>query len=345
MSSRANRPVFLCLAAAALFGASTPLSKILLRYVGSFSLAGLLYLGAAIAVGPLALRSRWPRGKLRSRNLMRLGGVVLFGGLLGPALLLLGLSRASAGSVALWLNLEVAATALLAWAFFRENLSGRSWLALTLVGAASVVLAAPAGFEAGAGAIFVGLASVCWGIDNNLTALIDGLTPAQTTMIKGLVAGSVNVAFGLWLDRRIPPAGVVAPALLVGAIGYGLSLILHIGGTQQLGAARAQAIFATAPFWGVTIAWTLLAEPVQRPQVAAGTAMLAALWLLNSERHEHEHTHDEVEHRHWHRHDDGHHDHPHPGLPTSLGHDHEHSHLPATHTHPHRPDLQHRHGH
>jgi drug/metabolite transporter (DMT)-like permease len=345
MGSRSNRPVFLCFAAAALFGASTPLSKILLRSVGSFSLAGLLYLGAAIAVAPLAIRSGWPGGRLRSRNLMRLAGVVLCGGILGPALLLLGLSRASAGSVALWLNLEVAATALLAWALFRENLSGRSWLALILVGAASIVLAAPAGFEAGAGAALVGLACVCWGLDNNLTALIDGLTPAQTTMIKGLVAGGFNLSLGIWLDRRIPPAGVVAPALLVGAIGYGLSLLLYIGGSQELGAARAQMIFASAPFWGVTIAWTLLGEPILRQQLVAGGLGLAALWLLHAERHEHEHTHDEVEHRHWHRHDDGHHEHAHPGLPKSVGHDHQHTHARAVHTHPHRPDLQHRHGH
>lgn len=345
MSSRTNRPVFLCLAAAAIFGASIPFSKILLRSIGSFSLAGLLYLGAAIAVGPFAIRSGWPGGGLRSRNLVRLAGVVLFGGILGPALLLLGLSRASAGSVALWLNLEVAATTILAWAFFRENLSGRSWLAMILVGGASLLLAAPAGFEAGAGAALVGLACLCWGIDNNLTALIDGLTPAQTTMIKGLVAGSFNLGLGLWLDRRIPAASVLAPALLVGAIGYGLSLILYIGGTQQLGAARAQMIFATAPFWGVTIAWTLLREPIQQLQVVAGAAMLAALWLLHAERHEHAHTHDEVAHRHWHRHDDGHHDHLHPGLPLSVGHDHQHTHARTAHTHPHRPDLQHRHEH
>jgi drug/metabolite transporter (DMT)-like permease len=345
MGSLANRPVFLCLAAAAVFGASTPFSKILLRSIGSFSLAGLLYLGAAIAVAPLAIRSGWPVGKLRSRNLVRLAGVVLFGGILGPALLLVGLSRAPAGSVALWLNLEIAATTLLAWAFFREDLSGRSWLALILVGAASVLLAAPSGFEMGAGAALVGLACLCWGIDNNLTAMIDGLTPAQTTMVKGLVAGGVNLLFGLWLDRRYPPAGVLASALLVGAIGYGLSLILYVAGTQQVGAARAQMIFATAPFWGVTMAWAVLREPIQPGQLAAGSAMLVALWLLHAERHEHEHTHVALEHRHWHRHDDGHHDHPHRGMPSSVGHDHEHTHFPATHTHPHHPDLQHRHGH
>lgn len=345
MAPRTNRPVLSCLAAAAIFGASIPASKVLLGPTGPLSLAGLLYLGAAIAIGPFAIRSGLPGGRLDSRNLGRLAGVVFFGGVLGPVLLLLGLSGASAASVALWLNLETVATGVLAWAFFREHLSGRAWLAMTLVCAASVLIAGPSGFEAGPGAALVALACLCWGLDNNLTALIDGLTPAQTTMVKGLVAGSVNLGLGLWLERGPSSGRVVALALVAGALGYGLSLILYIGGAQQLGAARSQMIFSTAPFWGMSLAWTLLSEPILWPQVVAGAVMLAALWLLHTERHEHDHTHVEVTHGHWHRHDDGHHKHVHPRLPSWIGHGHEHTHGPATHTHPHHPDLQHRHGH
>jgi drug/metabolite transporter (DMT)-like permease len=345
MRSHTSRPAFLCLAAAALFGASLPLSKLLLGSIGSLSLAGLLYLGAAIALAPSAIRSGWPVGAGTSKSRLRLAGVVFFGGVLGPVLLLLGLSRVSAASAALWLNLELVATGLLAWAFFRENLSARSWLAVCLAAGASVLIASPGGFEARLGGALIGLACLCWGLDNNLTALIDGFTPAQTTMVKGLVAGSFNLGVGLWLDRRIPPGTHIGIAMTVGAIGYGLSLLLYVGAAQQLGAARTQTIFATAPFWALGFAWIVLKEPILRLQVFAGIVMLAALWLLLSERHEHEHTHDDVTHRHWHRHDDGHHEHRHPGLPASVGHDHQHAHARTTHTHPHHPDLQHRHGH
>jgi drug/metabolite transporter (DMT)-like permease len=345
MVPRTNRPVLWCLAAAALFGASIPASKVLLGSTDPHSLAGLLYLGAAIAIGPFAIRSGLPGGRFRSRNLGRLAGVVFFGGVLGPVFLLLGLSRASAASVALWLNLETVATGVLAWAFFREHLSGRAWLAMTLVGAASVLIAGPSRLEASSGAALVALACLCWGLDNNLTALIDGLTPAQTTMVKGLVAGGINLGLGLWLGRGLPSGGVVAIALAAGAIGYGLSLILYIGAAQHLGAARSQTIFSTAPFWGLLLAWAFVSEPVLWPQVVAGAVMLAALWLLRTERHEHQHTHLEIAHRHWHRHDDGHHEHVHPRLPAWIGHGHEHTHGPTAHTHPHHPDLQHRHPH
>jgi drug/metabolite transporter (DMT)-like permease len=340
-----DRPVLLCLAAAALFGASTPASKTLLGVADPLSLSGLLYLGAALAVGPFAIRSGLPRGWLASKNLGRLAGVVLFGGVLGPILLLTSLSRAPAASTALWLNLEPVATGILAWAFFREHLPGRAWMAMVLICGGSALLAGPARFEVGPAAGLVALACLCWGIDNNLTALIDGLTPAQTTMVKGLVAGSINLGLGLWLGRGPASWMVIVLALLVGAIGYGLSLVLYIGAAQQLGAARSQMIFSTASFWGVSLAWLLLSEPRLWTQVVAGGVMLAGLWLLHSSHHEHEHRHEAITHRHWHRHDDGHHDHVHPRLPSWIGHGHEHTHPALTHTHPHHPDLQHRHGH
>jgi drug/metabolite transporter (DMT)-like permease len=340
-----DRPVLLCLAAAALFGASTPASKILLADADPLSLSGLLYLGAALAVGPFAFRSGLPHGRLASRNVGRLAGVVLFGGVLGPILLLMSLSRAPAASTALWLNLEPVATGVLAWAFFREHLPGRAWIAMMLICGGGALIAGPSRFEAGPAVVLVALACVCWGIDNNLTALIDGLTPAQTTFVKGLTAGSINLGLGLWLGRGPSSWIVVVSALLVGALGYGLSLVLYIGAAQQLGAARSQMIFSTASFWGVSFAWLLLAEPRLWTQAVAGGVMLAGLWLLHSTHHEHEHRHEAITHRHWHRHDDGHHDHVHPRLPSWIGHGHEHTHPALTHTHPHHPDLQHRHGH
>lgn len=340
-----NWPVIQCLAAAALFGASTPALKVLLGSTDPLALSGLLYLGAAVAVSPFAIHSGLPHGRLRSRSFARLAGVVLFGGVLGPVLLLTGLSRVPAASAALWLNLEPVATGVLAWAFFREHLPGRVWLAMTLVFGASVIVVGPSRFEVGPPALLIALACLCWGIDNNLTALIDGLTPAQTTMAKGLVAGSFNLGLALLLGRGSLSVRVVALALVVGALGYGLSLMFYISGAQQLGAGRSQMIFSTASFWGLLITWTLLSEPMLWTQAVACGVMLVALWLLHTERHEHEHIHEEVTHRHWHVHDDGHHEHVHPRLPSWVGHNHEHTHGPVTHTHPHQPDLQHRHGH
>lgn len=339
-------PVAWCLLAAALFGVSTPASKLLLTgQVGPVTLAGLLYLGAAVATLPFAFKGGSPARRRDATNLRRLTGAVVFGGILGPVALLVGLSLAPAASVSLWLNLETTATALLAWALFREHLDARGWVANGVVVVASVVLAAPAGFSLAPSAMLIVAAAACWGLDNNLTAIIDGYTPAQTTFVKGLVAGAVNLGLGLWWEGVVPGLGTVALALIVGGLAYGASIVLYIRGAQQLGATRSQMLFATAPFLGVLMSWVGLGEPVQALQIAAAVGMVIALGLLFSSRHEHEHAHAAITHTHAHRHDDEHHDHEHDGLPPEVWHTHEHAHGPVVHHHPHVPDLHHRHRH
>ncbi|MCK6507755.1 DMT family transporter [Myxococcota bacterium] len=339
-------PVGWCLLAAALFGGSTPASKLLLDgAVGPLLLAGLLYLGAGLGTLPFA----WSGGSARRRrdpaNLRRLAGAVLFGGVLGPVALLVGLRSAPSASVSLWLNLETTATALLAWAFFREHIGPRAALANAMVLAAGLLLASPGGFSFAPGALLVALACLCWGLDNNLTAVIDGYTPAQTTLAKGLVAGSLNLGLGLWLEGPPASAWTVLAGLLVGALSYGASIVLYIRGAQQLGATRSQMWFATAPLFGVGAAWLFLGEPVLGVQLAAAAVMALALALVLGHRHDHAHVHPAVRHTHAHRHDDDHHDHTHPDLPADAWHTHEHAHEAREHRHPHAPDLHHRHAH
>lgn len=333
------------LAAAALFGASTPLCKPLVAQLGATTLAGLLYLGAAAAVAPAALRAGLAPFARRGVNLARLAGVVVFGGALAPVLLLAALERAPAGSVSLWLNLEVAATALLARAFFHEHLGARGGLATALVCAGSLLLALPAqATRAPVEALALAAAAcLCWALDNNWTSRIDAFTPAQSTFAKGLVAGSVNLALGIAHGGELAPsrAGL---ALAVGAVCYGLSLVLLVGAAQRLGAARSQLAFATASLWGVALAWGLLGEPVQAAQLGAAALMAGGLALLTRETHAHGHRHEPVVHRHWHRHDDGHHAH-HAEAQPPGGHSHEHRHAALAHSHPHVPDLHHRHPH
>lgn len=251
-----------------------------------------------------------------------------------------GLQLAPAGSVALWLNLEAPATAVLGWAFFKEHIGARTWAAAALTWVASVMLAGPSGQAGWLAAALVAAGCFCWGLDNNLTAVIESYTPAQTTFVKGLVAATVNLALGRVLEGTPEGHGVLG-AVAVGTLAYGLSIVLYVAGAQQLGATRAQMIFATAPFWGVALAW--VREPVLLAQIGAGALMAAGLGLVYGERHAHAHTHEAMRHSHWHRHDDGHHDHH--DTPVKGWHAHPHDHAPTTHDHPHVPDLHHRHGH
>jgi len=312
--------------------------------MGPLTLAGLLYLGAALAVLPFSFHGGSRSLAARSKNFSMLAGAVLFGGLLGPVLLLIGLQQAPAASVALWLNLETVATAVLAWAFFREHLDRRTWFAVLLAVVAGVVLASPSGFELAPAAGLVALACLCWGLDNNLTALVDGFTPAQTTLTKGACAGTLNLALAFAFETVDLQWPLVVGALAVGALGYGISIMLYVHGAQHLGATRSQVLFSTAPFIGGLLAWVLLKEPVHSTQLIATAVLIPALWLLLSARHVHEHMHKPLTHTHSHVHDE-HHQHEHTEEDIAHRHTHEHRHEPLAHSHAHVPDLHHRHEH
>jgi drug/metabolite transporter (DMT)-like permease len=340
-----NRPVLSALLAAVLFGAATPASKVLLAGLSPFQLAGLLYLGAAVSAAPAiagAGKWGWPAER---KNQLRLLGAVLFGGTLGPVFLLLGLQLASAASVSLWLNFELVATALLGQLFFHDHLGSRGWLAVLGMVIAGSILTTAEGSAGLSSAALVAAACVCWGLDNHLTALIDGITPSQSTFWKGLIAGTVNLTIGIAAAPFVGSSSVVLVGLLIGALSYGASIALYISAAQGIGATRAQMIFASAPFFGMAIATVVPGESISMIQVLSGVVFAASFFLLFQDRHAHFHVHEAMSHTHAHRHDDGHHTHVHPSVLPSYEHSHWHEHEPLSHAHPHWPDLHHRHVH
>ena len=337
----------MALLAALLFGAATPASKALLQALPTFQLAGLLYLGAALGVIPLIFHERtfsWPWNWDRQTGL-RLIGAISMGGVLGPVFLLFGLRLASSASVSLWLNLELFATVLLGYFFFRDELNLHGWVATVGMLAAATLLSVSEGCAGVQAGLLVALACVCWGLDNHYTALITGITPAQTTFWKGLVAGMVNFSIGINLDAYTATLSLTAVAITVGVFSYGISIVLYITSAQKLGATRSQVIFSSSPFFGVILAATLLGEPISLAQVMATLVIIISLGFLFFEQHSHVHQHEASVHKHWHRHDDGHHDHVHPEMPPGLYHSHLHQHRAITHAHPHWPDPYHRHAH
>jgi len=270
---------------------------------------------------------------------------VVAGGAIGPALLVAGLARTSAASASILLNLELAATVALAATVFREHLGRRVITGALLVTAAGVVLGWQPGAEVNTGALFIAGACVAWGFDNGVTAMIDQLSPEQVVLLKGLVAGSANLALGLAVgaDLGAFEARDVIAALVIGAAGYGASIVLWVKGARDLGAARGQVIFATAPFIGAVLAWVFLGDAVTSVQVVAALLAAGGVAVSLESGHDHEHIHNDVTHEHDHEHGDGHHDHTHDDHDLVGRHTHPHRHRAAVHSHPHVPDLHHRH--
>jgi len=345
-----QRYAFFALAAAALFGASTPFAKLLLGEISPVVLAGMLYLGSGVGLALFKLvrgASERPReARLAPRDWGWLTGAIFSGGVVAPVLLLWGLAGSGAAETSLLLNFEGVLTALVAGLLFREAVGIRVWLAALVMLAGGLVLAynprATLAFSPQSLAI-VG-ACFAWALDNNLTRKVAGADPVVTAMTKGLVAGSCNLALGLALGGLFPAAATAIGAVVLGFVAYGVSLVLFIYALRHLGAARTGAHFSTAPSTGAAIAVPLLGEPLSAGLLAATALMAIATWLVLSESHGHLHEHRRLAHAHRHVHDE-HHQHAHHGDEGPEPHAHEHVHEPMRHAHPHVPDLHHRHRH
>jgi len=338
----------LALGSAVLFGITPPLSKLLLGVLHPFMLAGLLYLGAGIGLAVYcflrAVTLTAEEARMSRQDIPWLALAIGMGGVVGPVLLMFGLTLNTASSSALLLNLEGLATMAIAWIIYRENVDRRLLFGAFAILVGAVLLSWEGqGVVFNLGALLVAGACVTWGLDNNFTRKILAADPVVIAMLKGLIAGIVNVGLALIAGASFPAPSIAAAAGAVGFSGIGVSLVMFILALRHLGTARTGAYYSLAPFIGALLAIVMLGEPLTFKLIVAGSLMGAGLWLHLSESHDHEHDHEVLEHEHRHVHDE-HHQHQHDG-PVTEPHSHWHRHEPLRHAHPHYPDLHHRHDH
>ncbi|MDE1976116.1 MAG: DMT family transporter [Elusimicrobia bacterium] len=332
------------LSAALLFGAGTVLSKPFLSDVHPIMMAGMLYLSAGIGLAAWRLFKRSAEASIQRADLPRLSAAAIFGGLLGPILLMTGLARMPASSASLLLNFEAPLTALLAAALFNEHVGRPTvWgIALIAIGGAALTGLGPGNLGGARWAwIAVVAACLCWALDNNLTQRLSNRDPVQLAAVKGGVCGIVNVAAALALGAALPPLKLMGEIALIGLMSYGLSLVCYLISLRRIGTAKTAMYFALAPFIGASLAVVVLGERVTAPLLVAAAFMSAGAWLGAGEKHEHMHEHNE-EHEHAHEHDEHHHHH---AELIKGAHSHHHSHKGLVHTHPHEADTHHRHAH
>ncbi len=343
----------LALASAVLFGASTPFAKALLGSMDPWMLAGLLYLGSGVGLIVVRGVRRFAGGKrgqevrVTGSGWFWLAGAILAGGVTGPVLLMVGLTRTDASTASLLLNLEGVFTVLLAWFVFRENFDRRIAFGMAAIAAGGNVLSwqGEASVAGLLGPLAIAGACLAWALDNNLTRRVSLSDPLQVAMIKGLVAGGINFTLALIRGEAVPDADIVLAAGTVGLFGYGFSLVLFVLALRHVGTARTGAYFSTAPFIGAAIALVGFGEAVTVQLVVAGALMAFGVWLHLTEHHDHVHLHAAMEHTHNHHHD-AHHQHAHgPSDPVGEPHSHGHSHARLRHAHPHYPDAHHEHDH
>lgn len=271
----------LAIAAALLFGLSTPAAKTIVGNVEPLLLAGLLYLGSGLGLSVVLLLGHRRGARLTRSDIPWLAAAVAFGGALGPALLMWGLTQITGSAASLLLTLEGVFTALIAWVVFREPFNRRIGLGMAVIFAGAVLLAlqGPVGRTGTIGALGVAAACLCWAIDNNCTSKIADADALTISAIKGVIAGGANTGLSLAVGNHFPGLGSAAVSGLVGFLGYGVSLVLFVLALREVGAARTGAYFSTAPFIGAVVGLVFLNERVSAALVAAGVLMGLGAYL------------------------------------------------------------------
>ena len=282
-----NKAIFYAILAAALYALNAPVSKLMLKNVPPTMMAGFLYLGAGIGMALMGLvRRRTGLGKqemyLTRKDLpFTLGMVVL--DIAAPIFLMIGLSRTTSANASLLNNFEIVATSLIALLIFKEKISRRLWIAIGLITLSSILLSVEdaGSFRFSVGSLFVLLACVCWGLENNCTRNLSHSDPLEIVVIKGFGSGIGSVIIGRVAGEPLPLWGDILRILLLGFVAYGLSIYFYVYAQRDLGAAKTSAYYAIAPFIGVLLSFIMFREIPGVLFFIALAIMVAGTWMVN----------------------------------------------------------------
>lgn len=345
-----NKGLTPAILSAIFFGISPVACKAIVGEMSPSLLAGLLYLGSGLGLTGFVyyqkLETRQILSSLTRRQWGYLVGAILSGGVAAPIFLAYGILYGTATEVSLLLNFEAVATTLLAWMIFREHIGQRVWIGKVFIIGASilVILTGSAIIQFSLPGLCVLVACSLWGIDNNLTRELETLPPSFLACIKGWSAGLLNVFIALTLFKSHATPFQVTGALAIGALSYGVSLVLFIQALREIGSARTSTWFASGPFIGAILSVIVLGERPPGEFWVAAMVMLFGMFFLFGEKHRHSHRHKRLAHSHPHTHDE-HHLHEHDPIENEGEHAHFHVHEPIEHVHVHWPDIHHRHSH
>lgn len=282
--------IVLAILAAALYAINSPFSKLLLDYMPPTLMAGFLYIGAGLGMGVVAIIRKLNKREQHEQKIKKsdlpytLSMIVL--DIAAPIFLLIGLSYTTAANASLLNNFEIVATALIALMVFGERISGRLWAGIAFVVASCALLSFEdiTSLHFSVGSLFVLLACVCWGIENNCTRKLSAKDPLEIVLLKGIFSGIGSVSIGWILGERITVLWSIPAVLAVGCVAYGLSIFFYVYAQRLLGAARTSAYYAIAPFIGAFLSLIIFREMPQVTFFLALLLMAVGAWLCSSDK-------------------------------------------------------------
>ena len=289
MKQHMKKAIFFAALAAALYALNAPASKLLLQNAPPTMMAGFLYLGAGIGMGILGLiRSRAGQAKkeirLAKKDLPYTLGMIALD-IAAPIFLMVGLEKTTAANASLLNNFEIVATSLIAMLFFREKISRKLWIAIFLITLSSALLTVEdaGAFRFSAGSLFVLLAAICWGLENNCTRMLSNSDPLEIVVVKGLCSGAGSVIIGLAVGETFPVVRDILLILILGFVAYGLSIYFYVYAQRDIGAAKTSAYYAVAPFIGVMLSMIIFREMPGITFFIALGIMILGTWMINKD--------------------------------------------------------------
>lgn len=254
MKQEMRKGIMMAILAAVLYAVSSPFSKILLNEMPPTLMAGFLYLGAGVGMSLIAVSRRVRQVENTEIHLskaeMPYTVAMILLDIAAPICMLIGLNATTAANASLLNNFEIVATALIALVVFRERISKRLWMGILFVTLSSVILSFEdvTSLEFSYGSLFVLLAAVFWGLENNCTRKLSSCNPLEIVLLKGIFSGTGSIVIGLVIGERLMNLWSVIAVMAVGIVSYGLSIYFYVHAQRLLGAARTSAYYAVSPF-------------------------------------------------------------------------------------------------
>lgn len=290
MKNPVRTGIFLAVLAAALYAVNAPCSKILLEYLPPTLTAGLLYFGAGLGMGVIAVIRKLSgkthtEARLTKAELPYTIGMILLD-IAAPVCLLFGLRATTAANASLLNNFEIVATAAIAFAIFREAISPRLWVGIAFVTLSCLLLSFEdlSSLQFSYGSLLILLACICWGLENNCTRKISSKDPMEIVLLKGIFSGSGSVVIGLCVGERAEVWWSIPAVLAVGLVAYGLSIFFYVYAQRLLGAARTSAYYAVAPFIGTILSLIVFREMPPYTYFIALALMAVGAWLCAEDK-------------------------------------------------------------
>ena len=250
--------------AAILYALMAPVSKLLQVSVPPVAEAGFLYLGAGLGMLIIYL---FQKGK--PSNHPTVGGndlkyviTMIVLDMLAPIFLLFGLSLTTPENVSLLNNFEIVATTIIASTFFHEKIGKRLALSIAIITASCILLSLDntASLSFSKGSLFVLLACICWGFENNCTSSLSGKDTRQIVIIKGFGSGTASLLLSLIIGEKIGSGRDAVFVMILGFLAVGLSVYFYVLAQSRIGAARTSSYYAVSPFIGVLLSLILFRE-------------------------------------------------------------------------------------